>query len=252
MSDRATIAEELVKPLDVGDIAERSQAGQNLSYIESHIAIRHANTIFGWDGWSDTIVSMTLVDGPREVKKDNGGVNIYTGYTCVVRVTVGNVTREGIGFGQGIDRDAGKSHESAVKEAESDALKRALRTFGAQFGLDLYDKQYLAGLKKGDAGYNKRNGTKPKDAEPVKEDPQSEAQSKPDAGVVLDVLRAINRHKNDAVAAAWRSDWKTALEEVGLKLNETIIAFAAIEGVARTIEKIEEYFEYRIEAAKGE
>ena len=31
-------------------------------------------------------------------------------------------------------------HESAIKEAESDALKRALKSFGDQFGLSLYDK----------------------------------------------------------------------------------------------------------------
>ena len=33
------------------------------------------------------------------------------------------------------------AHESAVKEAESDAMKRALMTFGNHFGLALYDKE---------------------------------------------------------------------------------------------------------------
>ena len=33
-----------------------------------------------------------------------------------------------------------RSHESAIKEAETDAMKRALMTFGNQFGLALYDK----------------------------------------------------------------------------------------------------------------
>jgi recombination DNA repair RAD52 pathway protein len=58
-------------------------------------------------------------------------------------VTAGNrtVIREGIGTGHGIDRDLGQAHESAVKEAETDAMKRALSTFGSQFGLALYDKQ---------------------------------------------------------------------------------------------------------------
>jgi hypothetical protein len=34
----------------------------------------------------------------------------------------------------------GEAYESAVKEAETDAMKRALMTFGNPFGLALYDK----------------------------------------------------------------------------------------------------------------
>ena len=37
--------------------------------------------------------------------------------------------------------DLGQAHESAIKEAETDAMKRALMTFGNPFGLALYDKQ---------------------------------------------------------------------------------------------------------------
>jgi hypothetical protein len=40
----------------------------------------------------------------------------------------------------GIDADCGLAHESAIKEAETDAKKRALMTFGNQFGLALYDR----------------------------------------------------------------------------------------------------------------
>jgi hypothetical protein len=63
-----------------------------------------------------------------------------------VRITVGEGTgapliREGCGAGHGIDTDLGQAHESALKEAETDAMKRALMTFGNAFGLALYDKQ---------------------------------------------------------------------------------------------------------------
>jgi len=51
------------------------------------------------------------------------------------------VIREGCGAGHGIDVDLGQAHESALKEAETDAMKRALMTFGNPFGLALYDKQ---------------------------------------------------------------------------------------------------------------
>jgi hypothetical protein len=60
-----------------------------------------------------------------------------------VTVTAGGLTpliREGSGAGHGIDVDLGQAHESALKEAETDAMKRALMTFGNPFGLALYDK----------------------------------------------------------------------------------------------------------------
>jgi hypothetical protein len=62
-----------------------------------------------------------------------------------VRISVGVgghglLIREGTGAGHGIDTDLGLAHESAIKEAETDAMKRALMTFGNPFGLALYDK----------------------------------------------------------------------------------------------------------------
>jgi recombination DNA repair RAD52 pathway protein len=50
------------------------------------------------------------------------------------------VVREGTGYGSGISPRLGDAYESAIKEAESDAMKRALMTFGNKFGLALYDK----------------------------------------------------------------------------------------------------------------
>jgi hypothetical protein len=54
--------------------------------------------------------------------------------------SLGLLIREGTGAGHGIDTDLGLAHESAIKEAETDAMKRALVTFGNPFGLALYDK----------------------------------------------------------------------------------------------------------------
>jgi recombination DNA repair RAD52 pathway protein len=55
---------------------------------------------------------------------------------------VAGVIREGlaVGVGNGKPENEGDVIESAVKEAETDALKRALRTFGNTFGLALYEK----------------------------------------------------------------------------------------------------------------
>lgn len=129
----------LSAPLSRDSVKTRQQSGRNLSYIESWKAISEANRIFGFDGWSrETVEIQRVSEYQRKVGQGEGwGVT----YTAKVRVTVGDVVREGVGAGHGIDRDLGQAHESAIKEAESDAGKRALMTFGNPFGLALYDKE---------------------------------------------------------------------------------------------------------------
>lgn len=130
----------LKAPLDRKHVKQRSQAGRQLSYIESWQAISEANRIFGFDGWSRETVDMRQLGEPRLVDGKN-----RVAYMAKVRVNVytpeRTITREGTGYGSGIDKDLGQAHESAVKEAESDAMKRALMTFGNPFGLALYDKE---------------------------------------------------------------------------------------------------------------
>ncbi len=122
-------------------IKSRKEGFANVGYITAKHAIQEANRAFDYDGWSSETLDMTMVQSELKNKKDNETIKLhYIGYTCKVRINVDNITRDGFGFGQGIDRDLGKAHESATKEAESDAIKRALRTFGDIFGLALYDK----------------------------------------------------------------------------------------------------------------
>ncbi|WP_313044980.1 RAD52 family DNA repair protein [Brevundimonas sp.] len=130
----------LSAPLDRSVVAEREQGGKRLSYIEAWHAIAEANRVFGFDGWNRETVELRQLGAPREV---NGKMRV--GYSAKVRITVltptgSLIVREGCGFGSGIDRDEDQAHESALKEAESDAMKRALMTFGNPFGLALYDK----------------------------------------------------------------------------------------------------------------
>ena len=126
----------LEEKLNASNVATRSQGGMNLSYIESHHAIREANRAFGFDGWDYEIVELSKVS---EEKNTNG--NNVIGYIARVRVRVGDIIREDVGFGSGISKMLADAHEGATKEAVSDAMKRALRTFGDIFGLALYDKK---------------------------------------------------------------------------------------------------------------
>jgi hypothetical protein len=132
--------------LNRANVRQRSQAGRSLSYIESWHAIAEANRIFGFDGWNtETVDIRAVMERERKVgAKQLPGWGVT--YVARVRVSVyagerGWIAREGVGSGHGIDVDLGQAHESAIKEAESDARKRALMTFGNQFGLALYDKE---------------------------------------------------------------------------------------------------------------
>jgi len=134
--------QQLTAPLDRSHVKQRKQSGRSLSYVEGWHAIAEANRIFGFDAWTRETMEIRCVSERErpigEQKRPGWGVS----YIAKVRVTVttDNIVREGIGAGHGIDVDLGLAHESAIKEAETDAMKRALMTFGNPFGLALYDK----------------------------------------------------------------------------------------------------------------
>lgn len=115
-------------------------------YIEGWHAIAEANRIFGHGGWSYRVDSLTLLDRDKVMVFDKWkkqDVEQWRAcYECVVTVTVGNVSRQDVGYGQGQAKvpNIGDALESAGKEAVTDALKRAMRTFGYPLGLALYDK----------------------------------------------------------------------------------------------------------------
>ncbi len=131
---------ELAKPLDKRNVKPPAP-GKYGEYIEGWRVIDEANRIFGFDGWAREVIETRCVS-ERETKmgraKDKDGFTVA--YITRVRITAHGVIREGCGAGTGIDADMGVAHESAFKEAETDAMKRALMTFGNPFGLALYDK----------------------------------------------------------------------------------------------------------------
>ena len=142
--------ERLSAPLDRSKVKTRSQAGQKLSYLEGWQVIEFANEVFGFDGWNrETVLlnesSRDLVNIKKQDYKTKEWKEYQQwriSYVCKVRITVGNVVREGTGFGSGMGKPEaiGDAIEGAIKEAETDAMKRALMTFGYGFGLALYDK----------------------------------------------------------------------------------------------------------------
>jgi len=135
----------LAKPLDRLLVSEReSRDGRFLHYLEGWAVINQANRIFGYDGWGTELVSdvafrpIHLVDPDTEVSLAVGM------YTAVVRVTIrGCASRSDAGCAF-VSADTPEAHEAAYKGAVTDALKRALRYFGDQFGNRLYDRRAIA------------------------------------------------------------------------------------------------------------
>ncbi len=183
------IEERLKVKLDPSVVKYREQAGRQLAYIEGYTAINNANQAFGYLGWSSEVHQLQQV----HLGFDEGRKKWVCVYTALVTVEVhdpetGHVynTHSDVGTGQGVMSNVSDAVESAIKEAVTDALKRTLRHWGPQFGLDLYseDERQAQGFDK--ASRPKSFATK---AEPVKS--QQVAAPQPVSGEAKSLLDAL-------------------------------------------------------------
>ncbi|KCZ82504.1 hypothetical protein H312_00162 [Anncaliia algerae PRA339] len=118
--------------------------GMKLAYIEGWVAFSIANKIFGYDGWSSEVKSVT-VDFCDDIPN-----KFSVGISVLVRVTLSDGTyKEDIGFGSSENQKSKvNAWEKAKKEAVTDAIKRALRQFGNALGNCCYDKLFLSEVQK--------------------------------------------------------------------------------------------------------
>lgn len=163
---------ELDKPLDKRFISDRKGAsGRKLKYLEGHDAIDQADRIFGYGNWGYEILSceQTVIRDPftgeavgicykAKVRLDvQGCVPVYEVGSQPVAVCgveeyiLSKRRKEASEKNTEIDTSPFnpyeisqarsiimEAHEQAEKGAVTDAVKRALRTFGEQFGNGLY------------------------------------------------------------------------------------------------------------------
>ncbi|KAL1639681.1 Cell death protease [Diplodia intermedia] len=143
----ATLQSRLDKQLGPEFISSRKGPnGRTLFYLPAEKAINLANEVFGFNGWSSSIRDTTIdfVDQSQSTGK------VSLGLSVIIRVTLKDGTyHEDIGYGH-IENCTGKAaaFEKAKKEAATDAMKRALRTFGNVLGNCLYDKNYESKISK--------------------------------------------------------------------------------------------------------
>ncbi|KAF9340816.1 DNA repair protein rad52 [Linnemannia elongata] len=138
--EKAQLDSDLPKYLPPEYTATRAGPGRStLTYIEGWKIKNLANKLFGFNGWSSTITDVTV--DFLEVENDG---KVTVGVSCIVRVTLKDGTfHEDMGYGSSENQKSkGASFEKAKKEAVTDALKRALTSFGNLLGTCLYDKNY--------------------------------------------------------------------------------------------------------------
>ncbi|KAI5118012.1 hypothetical protein M0805_003449 [Coniferiporia weirii] len=138
----ATLQAKLDKKLGPEYISQRPGpgGGPKLTYAEGWKIINLANEVFGFNGWSSSVVNLNtdFIDYNEETRRFTVGVS------AVIRVTLRDgVFHEDVGYGMlENSKSKGAALDKCKKEAVTDGVKRSLRNFGNLLGNCLYDKQY--------------------------------------------------------------------------------------------------------------
>lgn len=155
----AAQVEQLGEMLKASNIKHRpGGGGKKLSYVSGDYVIATANRIFGFGKWGYHVLAKS--------HETTGDGKEY--YTADIELYVLGCPFPFPGEGVGVPQNGTiEQHEKARKEAVTDALKRALRHFGDQFGLSLYNEDNFVEDVSGnpvqvkDAGKQQSNGHQP-------------------------------------------------------------------------------------------
>ena len=140
------VSQALGQPLDPALGSQRKgRAGRSYDYLEGHVVIEQANRIFGYGGWGYELAGDVTLRQVETVDTQTGEVKVSLGYSAPVRVTVaGALPRTDIGV-HPVAEDTLDGHDTAIKGAVTDGMKRAFRSFGVQFGNGFYGDQPQVG-----------------------------------------------------------------------------------------------------------
>ena len=140
------VSQALGQPLDPALASQRKgRGGRSFDYLEGHAVIDQANLIFGYGGWGYELAGDVTLRQVETVDTQTGEVKVSLGYSAPVRVTVaGALPRTDIGV-HPVAEDTLDGHDTAIKGAVTDGMKRAFRSFGVQFGNGFYGDQPQVG-----------------------------------------------------------------------------------------------------------
>ena len=140
------VTQALGQPLEPALVSQRKgRGGKFYDYLEGHVVIEQANRIFGYGGWGYELVENVTLRQIETVDPQTGEVKVASGYSAPVRVTVaGALPRTDLGV-HPVAEETFDGHDTAMKGAVTDGLKRAFRSFGVQFGNGFYGDQPQVG-----------------------------------------------------------------------------------------------------------
>ena len=140
------VSQALGQPLDPELVSQRKgRGGKSFDYLEGHAVIDQANLIFGYGGWGYGLAGDVTLRRIETVNPQTGEVKVEQGYSAPVRVSVaGALPRTDLGV-HPVTEDNFDGHDTAMKGAVTDGLKRAFRSFGVQFGNGFYGDQPQVG-----------------------------------------------------------------------------------------------------------
>ena len=141
------VTQALGQPIDPELVSQRKgRGGRVFDYLEGHAVIDQANRIFGYGGWGYELVADVTLRRIETVDTNTGEVKVAQGYSAPVRVTVaGALPRTDVGV-HPVTEDTLDGHDTAMKGAVTDGMKRAFRSFGVQFGNGFYGDQPQASV----------------------------------------------------------------------------------------------------------
>ncbi len=137
----ASVVALLEEKLDPRLVARRKGPnGHLVRYLEGFQAINQANRVFGPDHWGAELVAPVSYHELSRSQANNGAIASTGIYSATVRVRVrGCLPKADVGSATTAD-DSAEAHETAIKAAVTDGMKRALRQFGDQFANALYER----------------------------------------------------------------------------------------------------------------
>ena len=140
------VTQALGQPLDPELVSQRKgRGGKSFDYLEGHAVIDQANLIFGYGGWGYELAGDVTLRRIETVNPQTGEVKVEQGYSAPVRVSVaGALPRTDLGV-HPVTEDTFDGHDTAMKAAVTDGMKRAFRSFGVQFGNGFYGDQPQVG-----------------------------------------------------------------------------------------------------------
>ena len=139
------VTQALGQPLDPALASQRKgRGGKSYDYLEGHVVIDQANRIFGYGGWGYELAGDVTLRRIETVDTQTGEVKVTSAYSAPVRVTVaGALPRTDTGV-HPVAEETIDGHDTAIKGAVTDGMKRAFRSFGVQFGNGFYGDQQPA------------------------------------------------------------------------------------------------------------